>query len=202
MKPVLLLLVLSTTALVSTQSANAGRALLLISIDGLRPDYVLEADRHGLRIPNLRALVRNGASATRVRGVLPTATYPSHTTIITGVTPAKHGIVGNQAFRARGEGSRCVVFLRRRYPHADAMGRRHAGRLCCRQCVLARDGRSHGDPLQHPGIQPHAHRRGRQDHARCCHARLDDRAGGKGRHLHDRCHRLDRTRLGAHALCR
>jgi predicted AlkP superfamily pyrophosphatase or phosphodiesterase len=98
MKPVLLLLVLSTTALVSTQSANAGRALLLISIDGLRPDYVLEADRHGLRIPNLRALVRNGASATSVRGVLPTATYPSHTTIITGVTPAKHGIVGNRPF--------------------------------------------------------------------------------------------------------
>ena len=73
----------------STQSANSGRALLLISIDGLRPDYVLEADKHGLKIPNLRALVREGASATSVRGVLPTATYPSHTTIITGVAPAQ-----------------------------------------------------------------------------------------------------------------
>lgn len=80
------------------QTANSGRALLLISIDGMRPDYVFEADKHGLKIPNLRALVRDGASATSVRGVLPTATYPSHTTIVTGVSPAKHGIFGNKPF--------------------------------------------------------------------------------------------------------
>ena len=31
----------------------SGRALLLISIDGLRPDYVLQADAHNLKIPLL-----------------------------------------------------------------------------------------------------------------------------------------------------
>lgn len=98
MKPGLLLFVLSTVALAFTQPANAGRGLLLLSIDGLRPDYVLEADRHGLKVPNLRALVRDGTYATSVRGVMPTTTYPSHTTIITGVTPAKHGIVANKPF--------------------------------------------------------------------------------------------------------
>jgi predicted AlkP superfamily pyrophosphatase or phosphodiesterase len=98
MKPTLLLFFLTTIGLASTPPANAGRALLLLSIDGLRPDYVLEADRHGLKIPNLRALVRDGAYATSVRGVLPTVTYPSHTTIVTGVTPAKHGIIGNKPF--------------------------------------------------------------------------------------------------------
>ena len=80
------------------QPANSHRALLLISIDGLRPDYVLEADNHGLKIPHLRSLARDGAYATGVRGVLPTATYPSHTTIVTGVAPARHGIVANHPF--------------------------------------------------------------------------------------------------------
>jgi len=76
----------------------AGRALLLISIDGLRPDYVLQADAHGLKIPQLRRILREGVHASGVRGVLPTVTYPSHTTIVTGVWPAKHGIYSNQKF--------------------------------------------------------------------------------------------------------
>ena len=33
------------------------RSLLLISLDGLRPDYVLKADEHGLKIPNLRRIL-------------------------------------------------------------------------------------------------------------------------------------------------
>jgi predicted AlkP superfamily pyrophosphatase or phosphodiesterase len=72
--------------------------VVLISIDGMKPDYVLEADKHGLKIPNLRRLVREGAYASGVRGVLPTVTYPSHTTMVTGVSPAKHGIVANTPF--------------------------------------------------------------------------------------------------------
>ena len=80
------------------QAPNTGRALLLISIDGLRPDYVLEADKHGLKVPNLRSIAREGTYATGVRGVLPTATYPSHTAIITGVAPARHGIIANHPF--------------------------------------------------------------------------------------------------------
>lgn len=76
----------------------SGRALLLISIDGMRPDYVLRADAHGLKIPHLRALLREGAHASGVRGVLPTVTYPSHTTILTGVWPARHGIYSNIVF--------------------------------------------------------------------------------------------------------
>ena len=75
-----------------------GRALLLISIDGLRPDCVLQADAHGLKIPHLRGILREGAHASGVRGVLPTVTYPSHTTIVTGVWPVKHGIYSNHTF--------------------------------------------------------------------------------------------------------
>jgi predicted AlkP superfamily pyrophosphatase or phosphodiesterase len=72
--------------------------VLLISIDSLRPDYVLEAARHGVRVPNLQRFVKEGSYATAVKGVVPTVTYPSHTTILTGVSPAKHGIYGNHTF--------------------------------------------------------------------------------------------------------
>jgi predicted AlkP superfamily pyrophosphatase or phosphodiesterase len=72
--------------------------VVLISIDGLKPDYVLDADKHGLKIPNLRRLVAEGAHATGVTGVLPTVTYPSHTTMVTGVAPAKHGVIANSPF--------------------------------------------------------------------------------------------------------
>ena len=74
------------------------RGLVLISIDGLRPDLVAEADKHRLAIPNLRDIFKRGARASGVRGVLPTVTYPSHTTMLTGVTPAKHGILNNTTF--------------------------------------------------------------------------------------------------------
>jgi predicted AlkP superfamily pyrophosphatase or phosphodiesterase len=77
-------------------------SLLLISIDGLRPDYVLQADDLGLRIPNLRRLVRDGAYAVGVAGVVPTVTFPSHTTQVTGVSPARHGIVANTPFDPTG----------------------------------------------------------------------------------------------------
>jgi predicted AlkP superfamily pyrophosphatase or phosphodiesterase len=39
-----------------------------------------------------------GAYASGVRGVLPTLTYPSHTTLLTGASPAKHGIYDNTTF--------------------------------------------------------------------------------------------------------
>lgn len=72
--------------------------VVLISIDGLKPDYVLNADRHNLKIPNLRRFVKEGAFATAVTGVTPTVTYPSHVTLVTGVSPAKHGIYANTPF--------------------------------------------------------------------------------------------------------
>jgi Type I phosphodiesterase / nucleotide pyrophosphatase len=73
-------------------------AMVVISIDGLRPDTVLEADKYRLKIPHLRRILRDGAHASGVRGVLPTVTYPSHTTLLTGVWPSKHGIYSNVVF--------------------------------------------------------------------------------------------------------
>src|SRR6185437_5619346 len=53
------------------------------------------ADEHGLKLPHLRRILAEGTHASGVRGVLPTVTYPSHTTILTGVWPDKHGIPSN-----------------------------------------------------------------------------------------------------------
>lgn len=77
---------------------KAAPLLVVISVDGLRPDYVTAADAHGAKVPHLRKFLREGAYAQGVTGVIPTVTYPSHTTLMTGVWPAKHGILANQTF--------------------------------------------------------------------------------------------------------
>ena len=82
---------------------NARPVLIMISIDGLRPDYVTAADTHGLKIPNLRRFLKEGTFADGVTGVIPTVTYPSHTTLITGVWPTKHGILANTTFDPLGK---------------------------------------------------------------------------------------------------
>ena len=53
--------------------------------------------------PMLQQLARDGAAAERVEGVFPTVTYPSHTTMITGVRPAKHGVHYNSLFEPAGD---------------------------------------------------------------------------------------------------
>ena len=37
--------------------------LVVISVDGLRPDYITEADRHGAKVPNLRRFLKEGTYA-------------------------------------------------------------------------------------------------------------------------------------------
>lgn len=68
--------------------------VVLISLDGLRPaTYTQPAPP---AVPVLRKLADAGSRADGVVGVLPTVTFPSHTTLITGVRPAVHGIIDNR----------------------------------------------------------------------------------------------------------
>ncbi|HZB25234.1 MAG TPA: ectonucleotide pyrophosphatase/phosphodiesterase [Vicinamibacterales bacterium] len=83
-------------AMLSLAAAQDDEArVVLISIDGLMPSSYTSADSARL-VPNLARLAAGGAYADGVVGVLPTVTYPSHTTLITGVTPARHGIYDNR----------------------------------------------------------------------------------------------------------
>ncbi|MBM3735341.1 MAG: alkaline phosphatase family protein [Acidobacteria bacterium] len=85
-----LLLSLLTAALLDA------RPLLLISIDGMDHRYLRDRDAMGLKIPNLRKLLADAAWADGgVIGVMPTVTFPSHTTMVTGVQPHIHGILNN-----------------------------------------------------------------------------------------------------------
>jgi predicted AlkP superfamily pyrophosphatase or phosphodiesterase len=91
-------LCLTLAATPSFAQTTPHQPVLMISIDGMRPDYVTQADAHHLRIPTLRRILAEGAHAEGVTGVFPTVTYPSHTTLVTGVWPSVHGIVNNSRF--------------------------------------------------------------------------------------------------------
>jgi predicted AlkP superfamily pyrophosphatase or phosphodiesterase len=91
-------LALSTLPLLSICAAIHAAPVLMISIDGLKPEYVTRAGEHGLRVPTLKRFLTEGTYADGVIAVFPTVTYPDHTTLITGVWPAEHGIYNNALF--------------------------------------------------------------------------------------------------------
>jgi hypothetical protein len=82
-------------AIILAGSIFGAQPLVVISVDGLDNRYLAQADKMGLKIPTLRRLMREGQYSQGVIGVVPTITWPSHTTIITGVDPVVHGILGN-----------------------------------------------------------------------------------------------------------
>ncbi len=85
-------------AFVIVAGSAVAAPVVMISVDGMKPEYVLEAQKRGLKIPFLRRLAAEGTYAEGVIGVWPTVTYPSHTTLVTGVSPAEHGIYANLEF--------------------------------------------------------------------------------------------------------
>jgi predicted AlkP superfamily pyrophosphatase or phosphodiesterase len=80
---------------VAIATLAAKQPLVVVSVDGLDNRYLTNADQMGLKIPNLRRLMREGQVSKGVIGVVPTVTWPSHTTMLTGVDPVKHGILAN-----------------------------------------------------------------------------------------------------------
>jgi hypothetical protein len=68
-----------------------GPAVVVISIDGLRPDALEPA-----RATTLLRLIDEGAYQPAAQTVLPSRTLPSHTSMLTGVIPQAHGITWNE----------------------------------------------------------------------------------------------------------
>lgn len=71
--------------------------LILVSIDGLKAETYHQADT-----PNLRQMRTGGATCEGVNGVLPSITFPNHTSMVTGVSPAVHGIDTNYLYDPEG----------------------------------------------------------------------------------------------------
>jgi len=76
-------------------SRKGSRRLVVVSLDGLAT-----ADYETVRsLPSFRRLLRRGALCRRVRGIYPTQTYALHASALTGVRPARHGILANSRFQ-------------------------------------------------------------------------------------------------------
>ncbi|MBR7780720.1 alkaline phosphatase family protein [Undibacterium luofuense] len=81
----------ASSASATTQKVTpANQPLILISIDGFRPDYL----QRGVS-PVLNQLAQQGASAAVMRPSFPSVTFPNHYTLVTGLRPDQHGIVAN-----------------------------------------------------------------------------------------------------------
>jgi predicted AlkP superfamily pyrophosphatase or phosphodiesterase len=75
------------------------RHVVLVSIDGLAASYL---DDPRANLPMLRKLRKGGATAKGMITSFPSVTWPSHTSLITGVQPSRHGVIGNNVW-LRGE---------------------------------------------------------------------------------------------------
>ncbi|WP_309645667.1 ectonucleotide pyrophosphatase/phosphodiesterase [Phenylobacterium sp.] len=84
-----LTLVLAACASTPRPATPPAAVVVLVSIDGFRPDYL---DR-GVT-PVLSGLAAQGARGT-MRPSFPTKTFPNHYTLVTGLRPDHHGIVEN-----------------------------------------------------------------------------------------------------------
>jgi predicted AlkP superfamily pyrophosphatase or phosphodiesterase len=74
------------------QAENRQSFVLLISIDGMA-NYNLEDPN--VKMPNLRGLMKQGATTKALVSVCPTATWAIHSSLVTGTYPRKHGVLGN-----------------------------------------------------------------------------------------------------------
>lgn len=97
------LLAASSTCAQETAPIGSAEHVVLVSIDGLRPEFYLD---RSWPLPNVQDMAKEGACAEAVRTVFPSVTYPSHTTLVTGALPARHGVFFNTPFEPGGETGR------------------------------------------------------------------------------------------------
>ncbi|HUE88180.1 MAG TPA: ectonucleotide pyrophosphatase/phosphodiesterase [Vicinamibacterales bacterium] len=69
------------------------RNVVLVSIDGLRPDAIA-----AFKAPTLSKLVAEGSYTLSATTIVPSKTLPSHTSMLTGEPPDRHGVLWNDAF--------------------------------------------------------------------------------------------------------
>jgi predicted AlkP superfamily pyrophosphatase or phosphodiesterase len=92
----LLLLSLALSSCTTPPPAPAGDGpLILISLDGFRWDYLQRFEA-----PTLRQIAAAGTRLRSLTPSYPTKTFPNHYTLVTGLRPARHGIVGNWFYDA------------------------------------------------------------------------------------------------------
>lgn len=81
---------IAALAVVLAAAPASSPALILISFDGWRSDYHTRAP-----VAHLRSLMARGVRAEGLIPSFPTKTFPNHYTLVTGLYPGHHGVVGN-----------------------------------------------------------------------------------------------------------
>lgn len=79
--------------------------VLILSIDGFRPDAI---ELTPMR--NLQALMQEGAYSLVAQNIFPSATLPSHSSMLTGLCPDKHGVTWNDYLPKRGYAKGTDIF--------------------------------------------------------------------------------------------
>lgn len=84
---------LFTSFLFLVATVIEARPVVLLSIDGFKGQYIEQ-----YHPPFISHLLKKSAYSTHMRPVFPSLTFPNHLSLVTGVYPAKHGIVGNHFY--------------------------------------------------------------------------------------------------------
>lgn len=90
-----MMLLLSSCFISTVLAAERSKHVILITIDGMRAEMVTDST---MPSPNLKRMKRDGMFVEHIKGITPTATYPSHITIVTGAKPVQHHIYYNSPF--------------------------------------------------------------------------------------------------------
>ncbi len=67
--------------------------VILLSLDGFRYDYI---DKFNTK--NIKNIAKKGVRVKRLNPSNPTKTFPNHYTIVTGLYPDNHGLIGNSFY--------------------------------------------------------------------------------------------------------
>lgn len=108
----------SPTAVVPSPAATPPPSprVLILSVDGLRPDAV-----YACETPNIRGLALRGSYTWQAQTISPSNTLPAHVSMLTGTNPATHRISWDEYLPARGRLLVTTVF-----GAAQAAGKRSA----------------------------------------------------------------------------
>jgi predicted AlkP superfamily pyrophosphatase or phosphodiesterase len=92
MRNPLSVLLLASAMAAQAMYAQPAKHVVLVSIDGFAAYHLYNQE---LLLPNIRELIGTGVWFGSSETVFPSVTHPSHTTIVTGVEPRLHGVIGN-----------------------------------------------------------------------------------------------------------
>lgn len=113
-------------------SLSVSRNVVLVSIDGLRPDAIAT-----FGAANLQRLMREGSFTLAATTITPSKTLPSHTSMLTGEGPDRHNVLWNNVATAK----RDEIEL----PNIFSVARAHGYR------TAAFFSKAKFEPLQRPG---------------------------------------------------